>query len=116
MALYTLQFPDYATAQAAAQALGFWNEDTNALNTQGQSTRPDGTVFGWAIDEIGLDPIITPGEYDEEGNEITPPTRLTGYFVNVTGELPEPALAYLAPGGYGCAGRVFAGTVAEVSP
>jgi hypothetical protein len=129
MAHYTLQFPDYATAQAAAQALGFWEPTTyiydeqpdgelapigiqleGRLKTQGQSTHPDGTVCGWAIDDIGLDPVITPGEYDEEGVEITPPTTLPGYFVNVTGELPEPAMAYLAPGGYGCAGRLFAGT------
>jgi hypothetical protein len=110
MGLYTLQFPDYATAQAAAQALGFWDDDTDALKTQGTSTRPDGSTFGWAIDDIGLDPIITAGKYDDEGNEITPPVRLDGYFVNVTGELPEPALAFLATGGYGCAGRLFAGT------
>lgn len=111
MALYTLAFPDYPTAQAAAQALGFWDDESNALRTQGTSVHPDGTVYGWAIDEIGQDPIITHGEYDDEGVEITPPTRLSGYFVNVTGELPEPALAYLAPGGYGCAGRVFASSV-----
>ena len=115
MGLYTLQFPDYPTAQAAAQALGFWDAETDALKTQGTSTRPDGSEFGWAIDDIGLDPIITPGEYDDEGSEITPPVRLDGYFVNVTGELPEPALTFLAPGGYGCAGRLFAGTQAALS-
>jgi hypothetical protein len=112
MALFTLRFDNYAQAKAAATQLGFWDLEEDQLKTGGQSTREDGTVYGWAIDEIGLDPVITPGEYDEEGNEVTPPVRLDGYFVNVTGELPEPALAFLAPGGYGCAGRLFAGTVA----
>jgi hypothetical protein len=110
MALFTLQFPDYPTAKAAATALGFWDLDTDQLKTSGQSQREDGSWFGWAIDDIGQDPVIAPGTYDDEGAEITPPVRLSGYFVNVTGELPEPAMAFLAPGGYGCAGRLFAGT------
>lgn len=113
MAYYTLRFPNYAAAQAAAQQLGFWDEDNDALQVNGSGTRPDGTIYGWMIDEIGQDPIGTPGTYDEEGNEVTPPTYLDGYFVNIVGELPPPALAYLAPGGYGCAGRVFAGTEPE---
>lgn len=111
MALYTLRFPSHATAKAAATALGFWDTEADTLKTSGQSQREDGAWYGWAIDGIGQDPVIVPGEYDAEGNEITPPTRATGYFVNVTGELPPAAMAYLAPGGYGCAGRVFAGTV-----
>jgi len=115
MGLYTLRFPDYPTAKAAATALGFWDTDpeVDALKTSGQSQREDGSWFGWAIDDIGQDPVIAPGTYDDEGVEITPPTTLPGYFVNVTGELPEPAMAYLAPGGYGCAGRLFAGTEPE---
>jgi hypothetical protein len=114
MALFTLRFDNYAQAKAAATQLGFWDLEEDQLKTGGQSTREDGTVYGWAIDDIGLDPVITPGTYDEEGNEIDPPIRAVGYYVNVTGELPEPALAFLAPGGYGCAGRLFAGTQAEV--
>jgi hypothetical protein len=111
MALYTLRFPDYATAKAAATQLGFWNTEEDALNTRGNSTREDGSVFGWAIDEIGQDPVITSGTYDDEGNEIDPPIRATGYFVNVTGELPPDAEGFIVP--YGSAGRLFAGTVAE---
>lgn len=108
--LCTLQFPNYETAKAAATALGFWDTEADTLKTSGQSQREDGSWFGWAIDDIGQDPIITPGTYAEEGEEITPPARAIGYFVNVTGELPPTAMAYLAPEGYGCAGRVFAGT------
>jgi hypothetical protein len=113
MSLFTLQFPDYPTAKAAATALGFWDTEEDVLKTSGQSQREDGSWFGWAIDDIGQDPVTAPGTYDEEGAEITPPTTLPGYFVNVTGELPEPAMAYLAPGGYGCAKRLFAGTEPE---
>jgi len=111
MALFTLRFDDYDQAKAAATQLGFWDLEEDQLKTGGQSTREDGTVYGWAIDEIGLDPVITPGTYDEEGNEIDPPIRAVGYYVNVTGELPPPAMAYTVP--YGSAGRLFAGTVAE---
>ena len=97
MGLYTLRFTDYPTAKDAATALGFWDTDLDVLKTSGQSQREDGSWYGWAIDDIGQDPVV-----NEE--------VLEGYFVNVTGELPPPALAYLAPDGYGCAGRVFAGT------
>ena len=103
----TLLFPDYETAVAAAKALGFWNEEEDKLRTGGQTIRPDGTAFSWSIDEIGLDPVVVPGTYDEESNELEPPTRLSGYAVNAVGELPEEAMAYAIP--YGSAGRVFAG-------
>jgi hypothetical protein len=111
MGLYTLRFPDYATARAAAQQLGFWDEDANTLKTVGQVVREDGILeYGWAIIEVGQDPVIENGEYDAEGNEIMPPVRLPGYVVNVSGNLPPAAAAFLAPGGYGCAGGLFAGT------
>lgn len=93
---YTLRFPDYATAKTAALSLGFWDDEVDQLRTDGQSQRPDGSWYGWAIDEIGTNPV----------------DGAVGYFVNVVGELPPAALTYLAPGGYGCAGRLFAGSVA----
>jgi hypothetical protein len=111
MALYTLRFDDYDQAKAAATQLGFWNTEEDRLNTSGQSRREDGSVFGWAIDEIGQDPPIAPGTYDEDGNELVPPTRADGYFVNVTGELPPGAEGFVVP--YGSAGRLFAGTQPE---
>lgn len=128
----TLLFPNYATAVAAAQALGFWNdpepiyemvpdpdgeEDAviqvqvgmteGSVKSAGQTVREDGTAFSWSIDEIGTDPIVVSGTYDEEGNELTPPKRLKGYAVNVCGEIPQEALVYEIP--YGSAGRVYAG-------
>jgi hypothetical protein len=111
MTLFTLRFTDYDQAKAAATALGFWNAEEDRLNNSGQSPREDGSVFGWAIDEIGQDPVIESGTYDDEGNEIDPPIRAVGYFVNVTGELPPEAEPFKVP--YGSAGRLFAGTVAE---
>jgi hypothetical protein len=40
-----------------------------------------------ALDVIGE--IQRGGEWDEEGNVITPPTVLDGWHVNLQGELPE---------------------------
>ena len=112
MGLFTLRFPDRPTAEAAAKQLGFWNHEEDCLNTSGQSQDPEtGAVYGWFIDEIGQNPVIGPGTYDEEGNEITPPTIAHGFYVNITGRLPAPAMAYTVP--YGSGGRLFAGTVAE---
>jgi hypothetical protein len=83
----TLLFPDYHTAVAAAKALGFWDDDSDTLRTSGQTIPED------------------------EGVELTPPTRLSGYAVNATGELPPAALAYAIP--YGSAARLFGGSGAE---
>lgn len=93
---YTLRFPDYATAKAAAQQLGFWNHDDDCLITDGQSRDPEtGEVFGWSIVECGQDP----------------PGGSGGYYVNAVGRLPEPALSFLAPEPYGVVGPVFAGSL-----
>lgn len=142
----TLLFPDYPTAVAAAQSLGFWEDqiiqtpiyDTEAepdaegnypplldengqpsftetteghLKTAGQTTPESGSPFSWMIDQIGDNPVVIPGVYDEEGQELTPPSRLSGYAVNATGELPEAVLTYAIP--YGSAARLFAGSSPE---
>jgi hypothetical protein len=111
MALYTLQFPSYEVARAAAQALGFWDSDADRLRTDGQTIREDGSAFSWGIDEIGL-AVDAPAVVDPETGEVTTPaTFKPGYYVNATGELPEAVSAYLVP--YGSGGRVFAGTQPE---
>jgi hypothetical protein len=113
MALYTLQFPDYATAKSAAQQLGFWDADGDRLRTDGQGQNGDGSWFGWSIDEVGVC-IDTPAEIDPEtGEVVTPATLRSGYWVNVNGQLPGGANLddFLRP--YGTAGRVFAGTEPE---
>jgi hypothetical protein len=112
MAYVTLCFPNYATAIAAAQALGFWDEDADRLRTDGQTIREDGSAFSWGIDEIGT-AVDTPAVVDPEtGEVVTPALFLPGYYVNATGELPEAVSAYIVP--YGSGGRVFAGTEPEV--
>jgi hypothetical protein len=114
MAYVTLCFPNYATAKGAAQALGFWDEDADRLRTDGQSQNPDGSWFGWSIDEIGL-AVDTPAVVDPETGEVTSEaTFKLGYYVNVTGELPPAIDQYMVP--YGSGGRVFVGTSPEESP
>ena len=48
------------------------------------------TYPGCIVDEVGRI-VATPGEYDEDGSEITPPILAEGWHVNVAskGELPE---------------------------
>jgi hypothetical protein len=112
MAHYTLRFANYAQARGAAQGLGFWDADADCLKTRGDSVDTDGNTYGWAISEIGH--IQTaPGVYDRSSfppTLVSPPIFSAEYYVNVDGHLPPPALAFLAPGGYGCAGVLFAGT------
>ena len=105
---YTLRFPDYATAKAACQSLGYWREATQDTPegpiTDGQITGPDG-VRGFSIDEIGLDPIVTAATFDEDGVELTPAVQLQGYYVNVAGLLPQAVEPFQVE--YGSAGRKF---------
>ena len=107
----TLLFPDYETAVAAAKSLGFWDDDSDTLRTNGQTIPETGAPYSWAINEIGTDPVVIQGTYDEEGNELTPPTRLSGYAVNATGELPEAITPFMIP--YGSAARLFGGSGAD---
>jgi hypothetical protein len=114
MAYYTLKFPSYAAAQKAAKDLGFWDAEIDTLKVTSLGTRPDGTTYGWMIDEIGQDPIVKLATYDEEGNELTPAEHLEGYIVNVVGELPPGVDAFRIP--YGSGGRTFTGQPAEAIP
>jgi hypothetical protein len=106
---FTLRFDSYAQAKAACQALGYWRNATadqpEGPITDGQITGPDGTR-GFSISIVGQDPIITPATFDEDGNELTPAVRATGYYVNVAGALPAAVEPYRVP--YGSAGLRFA--------
>lgn len=75
------RFPDEATGMAALEAAGFTatDEDGNVTVVTASHTH--------ALDVIG--PIPRGGEWDEEGNVITPPELLDGWHVNLIGELPE---------------------------
>lgn len=107
MGLHTLALPDRAAAETLAKAAGFWNTEEDCLKISGQSTDEDGTVYGWYIDDIGH-VVITPAVMSEDGETmITPAVMSAEYYVNVTGQLPAPALAFEVP--YGSAGgRKFA--------
>jgi hypothetical protein len=78
-----MRFPNRDVFLTVAEAQGWItsDEDGNPIVQPFSHT--------WAIDEIG--PIITtPGVYDEEGNEITPPVWDNRHHVNIQGEVdPE---------------------------
>jgi hypothetical protein len=71
------RFPDEATGIDALDAAGLVNEDGGYIIAS----------HTHALDIIG--PISRGGEWDDEGNEITPPTVLDGWHVNYLGSLPE---------------------------
>ena len=70
-----LRFPDSETFQSLAPT-----------DDEGNITVPN-------IDVIGT--IYEGGEYDEEGNVITPPVAIPGYHVNMLGEAPEAWQPYV---------------------
>jgi len=79
------RFPDEATWLDAARDAGFLvtvtDEDGNDTEQLAAYTKDH------AIDVVGT--ITRGGEWDEEGNEITPPTVLDGWHINYQGELPD---------------------------
>ncbi len=72
-----IRFPDAETGTAALQAAGLLTEDGEYITAS----------HNHALDVIGI--ISRGGEWDEEGNVITPPTVLDGWHVNYVGEVPE---------------------------
>jgi hypothetical protein len=75
------RFPDEVTGMAALEAAGLTRVDEDG-NTQLITASHQ-----HALDVIG--PISRGGEWDEEGNVITPPTLLVGWHVNYQGPLPD---------------------------
>ncbi len=71
------RFPDEATGMAALEAAGLLTEDGDPITASHQH----------ALDVIGT--ISRGGEWDEEGNVITPPEVLDGWHVNYVGEVPD---------------------------
>ena len=76
------RFPDEATGIAALDAAGLVNEDGGYITAS----------HTHALDVIG--PISRGGEWDEEGNVITPPELLPGWHVNYRGDVPDAWLPY----------------------
>jgi len=71
------RFPDEATGMAALDAAGLLTEDGKFITASHHH----------ALDVLGI--IQRGGEWDDEGNVITPPTVLHGWHVNYQGEVPE---------------------------
>jgi hypothetical protein len=71
------RFPDEATGMAALDAAGLLTEDGDPITAS----------HTHALDVVG--PISIGGEYDDEGEVITPPTLLDGWHINYIGELPD---------------------------
>jgi hypothetical protein len=71
------RFPDQATGMAALEAAGLLTEDGDPLTAS----------HTHALDVIGT--ISIGGEYDDEGEVITPPEVLDGWHLNYSGELPD---------------------------
>jgi hypothetical protein len=98
---YTLRFLDESKAEATADRMGYLDDDgeIRSLGHKG------------ALDIIGE--VTIPGTCDEQGDELSPPTVLPGYFVNLA--IPGPLSRTLAPFRvkYGSGGRIFAGTEPE---
>ena len=72
-----IRFPDAETGMKALDNAGLLDGDLQFITAS----------HNHALDVIGT--ITTGGEWDEEGNVITPPTVLDGWHVNYSGELPE---------------------------
>ena len=70
------RFPDEATGTTALETAGLLNEDGEFITAS----------HTHALDVIGV--ITRGGEYDEEGNVITPPEVLNGWHINYVGDLP----------------------------
>jgi hypothetical protein len=77
------RFPDKATGMAALEAAGLLTEDGDPITAS----------HTHALDVIGT--ISIGGEYDDEGEVITPPTLLDGWHINYIGELPDGWDAYV---------------------
>ena len=98
---YTLRFPDHQAAHDAAGGAGYLDDD-GEIKSLGHNG---------ALDIIGE--VMLPGTYDADGNELTPPTPLPGFYVNlaIPGPLPRTLTPFRVP--YGSGGRIFAGTEPE---
>ena len=79
--MYCYRFPDEQSWLAAAA--------TEGLLVEGEESP---TLLAYththAIDVVGTI-IGTPGTYDENGDELTPPVPLPGWHINVQGIAPE---------------------------
>ena len=79
------RFADENAWLTAARAAGFM---TTVTDEEGDETEQlKAYTHNYAIDVIGT--ITRGGEWDDEGNVITPPETLDGWHLNYQGELPD---------------------------
>ena len=76
------RFPDEATGITALDAAGLVNEDGSYITAS----------HNHALDIVGT--ISRGGEWDDEGNVITPPEVLDGWHLNYRGVVPDEWLQY----------------------
>lgn len=80
------RFTDEAAWLTAARAAGFM---TTVTDEEGEESEVlQAYTADHAIDVIGV-LYNDDGVYDEEGEETTPPSAMTGWHVNYLGDLPE---------------------------
>ena len=72
-----IRFPDAVIGMKALDDTGLLDGDLQFITAS----------HNHALDVIGT--IARGGEWDEEGNVITPPEMLNGWHLNYVGELPE---------------------------
>ena len=86
--MYCYRFPDRAAFLTICDTLGWMTQDEEGGSALAAYTSDR------AVDEVG--PIVTtPGVYDEEGVEITPPVMDNGHHVNLIGAHPAEFDDYL---------------------
>ena len=79
-------FPDEAMGMAELDAAGLIATDEDGTK------RPITASHTHALDIVGT--ITRGGEWDEDGNVITPPEVLDGWHINYRGEVPDEWLQY----------------------
>lgn len=97
---YTLRFDSEPKAEAMAEKLGYIDDGNLKAILHDGDIHPIGTV-------------VAPAVYDENGQEITPPRTLPGFYVNLSIRDPlPPALApFRVP--YGSGGSLWSDTEAQ---
>jgi hypothetical protein len=89
------RFPDEPTWIAAGLAVGIYVKEPvfdDDGNKTGEELKFVGCTHSYACDVVGC--ISRGGEWDEDGNVITPPKVLEGWHVNLRGNVPDEWLQY----------------------
>ena len=84
------RFPDEPTWIAAGLAAGIYVKEPvldDDGNETGEELKLVGYTQSYACDVIGR--ITRGGEWDDDGNVITPPEVLDGWHINYQGEVPD---------------------------